>query len=446
MSFIFLLGILACCISGFVSINRFGFAIEGALCSLNRIYYDSKFGQLKEDYPKWGGFSTVKDILDEITTFKGKLTSTEHPFEIYENNEYINGPNIYNLKYKRMYEAYNYFKDHTDAFPNYQSFETITENFEDLIKDGNFLDKCDYYGDVLKGCMKILAMIYYCLFLIAVTFAGVSMMFYVCLKRQGYLLIFMHVLWNIIRFFMFSFFIFGAAYGMFFKLLKDSVAIINQLFLGNIAEGEKDVIPHNQFLDKCIKSQDYNIKNDFDEKIISSLEIFFTNFNELLNWANIDNAESREMQTYIKNLNGTSENKMLFTKLINYERKKGGLFGSFNCGFLERYLQMAYITIYDASKESRNLSALSLSAAFFGAVAIYFYLLVLHHYNNELFFDSGKSIFTGFDGFGGGYKKKKMEQDPAYKKRKLRAEIELTSKNDEASNYKDVNKKEEEDD
>ena len=64
----------------------------------------------------------------------------------------------------------------------------------------------------------------------------------------------------------------------------------------------------------------------------------------------------------------------------------------------------------------------------------------MHHYNNELFFDTGKSIFTGFDGFGGGYKKKNINKDPAYKKRKLRAEIELTSKNDEASNYKDVNK------
>ena len=33
-------------------------------------------------------------------------------------------------------------------------------------------------------------------------------------------------------------------------------------------------------------------------------------------------------------------------------------------------------------------------------------LTLLHHYNNEIFFDSGKSIFTGFDGFGRGYKTK----------------------------------------
>ena len=70
----------------------------------------------------------------------------------------------------------------------------------------------------------------------------------------------------------------------------------------------------------------------------------------------------------------------------------------------------------------------------------------MHHYNNELFFDTGKSIFTGFDGFGGGYKKKNKDKDPAYKKRKLRAEIELTSKNDEQSGYNDVRKNEVEED
>ena len=107
-----------------------------------------------------------------------------------------------------------------------------------------------------------------------------------------------------------------------------------------------------------------------------------------------------------------------------------------------------YTAIYDASVESRILSALSLCSAFFGAVAIYFYLLVMHHYDNELFFDNGKSIFTGFDGFGGGYRKKNKDQDPAYKKRKLRAEIEITSNNEEQNGYKaikDVNKNDEED-
>ena len=118
-------------------------------------------------------------------------------------------------------------------------------------------------------------------------------------------------------------------------------------------------------------------------------------------------------------------------EVCNYLDKKveNGNLGSFDCGFLKSDLHHLYKTLDDASVESRFLSAISLCAAFFGAVAIYFYLLVIHHYNNEIFYDSGKSIFTGFDGFGRGFQKKNRNQDPSYKKRKLRAEIELTSKN-----------------
>ena len=70
----------------------------------------------------------------------------------------------------------------------------------------------------------------------------------------------------------------------------------------------------------------------------------------------------------------------------------------------------------------------------------------MHHYNNEIFFDSGKSIFTGMEGFGSGYRKRNLNQDPAFKKRKLRSEIEMTSNNEQNNNYKDINKNDNEDD
>ena len=73
-------------------------------------------------------------------------------------------------------------------------------------------------------------MIYYCLLLIATTAAGVSMMFYACLKRQGYLITFMHVIWNVIRFFIFSFFLYGTAYGIAFLSIRDSIVVIKYIF------------------------------------------------------------------------------------------------------------------------------------------------------------------------------------------------------------------------
>ena len=338
MSFSFLLGILACCISGFISGNRFGYAIEGTWCALDRIYYDIIEGQIAKKDQKWPGFTqqegekTIKFYGDEQTSHKIKK-----------------------------------------------------ENFDKIKTE--FIDKIDSLLYGLKVC-RVLTMIYFCLFLIAVTFAGISMMFYACLKRQGYLIIFMHVLWNVIRFFIFSFFLFGTAYGIFFLVLRDSRGVVRIIFEGG------------------------------DATILGDSATFFTEFSK---------EEIIEKNCYIP---GTGDNKEYF----------------FDCKFVRTNLHLAYRALNDASIESRKLCAVSLSSAFFGAVAVYFFLLVLHHYNNDLFFDSGKSIFKGFAGAGGGYSKKNREKDPAYKKRKLRAEIELTSKNDENSNYNAVNKNENDDD
>ena len=65
----FFLGMLACCISAFVTVNRFGFALEGSWCAMERIYYDSINGQLQLTKPKWEGFSNISSILSEFLSF-----------------------------------------------------------------------------------------------------------------------------------------------------------------------------------------------------------------------------------------------------------------------------------------------------------------------------------------------------------------------------------------
>ena len=246
----------------------------------------------------------------------------------------------------------------------------------------------DYFHnkqDILKASLNRLAMAYFCLFLMAVVSAGVSMMFYACLKRQGYLITLMHVLWNIIRFFIFSFFLYGTAYGIIYDILSDLIGVMRMIY-ENLPDN-----PAGCFLKDCL----------FQPDLPDEMQKNCTNFQLLIQRFTNDNPK---------------------------------------CFFLKSDLNHLYKALNDASLESQKLTAISLCAAFFGVVAIYFYLLVMHHYNNELFFDSGKSIFTGFDGFGRGYKNKNRNNDPAYKKRKLRAEIELTSKNDEQNEFKDINK------
>ena len=476
MSFSFLCGMLACCISGCVSVNRFGFAIEGAWCAFDRLYYDSLNGQLKATEPKWKGLKGTYDLLDNFKKFINGINTITFPQYIFENTqceEYEGGDStvISDDNQEKAFEYVRRYNKIKNSFENLKNSDTsiittLQTTFNDqsinnfqTIKKNLLEDGCFYYGRVLIGCMKVLAMVYFCLFIITITLAGVSMMFYACLKRQGYLITIMHVLWNIIRFFMFSFFIFGAAYGIFFLALRDSIAVVRHLFDPKefLKDPKKNLFPaadNNQFLIQCLNNTDYNFIDGLGSwKLKVLLEDFFFNYQKLAELLdkNEDIASNEECIKKIKtNFNTIIEtSKPLCTGLDCYgfpelAVSNGGLYGSLNCGFLQTDLNLIYRALYDASVESRILAACSLCASFFGAVAVYFYLLVMHHYNNEIFFDSGKSIFTGFEGFGRGYKAKNHNKDPAYKKRILRAELELNSNNDEDSNYKNFNKNDEE--
>ena len=441
MSFSFLLGILACCISAFVTVNRFGFALEGSWCAIDRFYYDSFKGQLKETKPRWEGLETTKQILENIGIFSKILKDNL-------NNDWFN--KSITVKY--------YPLDNTEKTTNKTilelliSIDQLISSYDSLTKNSSkinitsfkkietdFLKDFEYYAKTLRACLKILAMIYYCLLLIAITAAGVSMMFYACLKRQGYLITFMHVLWNVIRFFMFSFFLYGTAYGIGFLAIRDSIAVIKKLFGDNLSQNE--LVGGKEFLEYCLKESGTNMLGEND---IRAIKTFFLNIGKFMEEeAKLESSSSKPFTTfYVTICSGVNKT---ICDFLNKTVLNNGLDKSFDCGFLKSDLNQLYRALSDASVESRILAALSLCSSFFGAVAVYFFLLVMHHYNNELFFDSGKSIFTGFDGFGGGYKKKMHDKDPAYKKRKLRAEIELTSKNDEQSAYKNVNKNEDED-
>jgi len=454
MSFSFLLGILACCVSAFVSANRFGFALEGAWCAVDRVYYDSLYGQLKTSEPKWEGFENITGISSNLSDFYIFLKKNNwlDTLNTLLNDSWkldtVSGIWIFqasptptenqNLSLTRYAKIINSIKQLSLVTGNTEgpTFDNSFTNIKSDFLDDHFY----YYTKTLKACLKILAMIYYSFLLTAITAAGVSMMFYACLKRQGYLLTFMHVLWNIIRFFMFSFFLYGTAYGIGFLAIRDSIAYLMYVFGNeNLELDEPKLIGGGKnFFRKCLLSDNSNLKSEFDQIYASSLNDFFYNYYEIINNGTDYGGILKNLYT-LKNKYGKNS---IFDSLVNRAGKDGGLFGSFDCGFLKSNLNLLYTALYDASVESRILCAVSLCSAFFGAVAVYFFLLVMHHYNNELFFDTGKSIFTGFDGFGGGYKKKNNNQDPAFKKRKLRAEIELTSKNED----NDVKNNEEEED
>ena len=461
MSFSFLLGILACCVSAFVSANRFGFALEGAWCAVDRVYYDSLYGQLKISEPKWLGMKNLSDFSGYLSNFYGKIKDGDINISAltsdgtwnFTNGLWVKdgfpetGKELQLTRYTIIINSLTRLKNYADStnvdntelsILNSDAFEKIKSTFLD--------DHFYYYAKTLKACFKILAMIYFSFLLTAVTAAGVSMMFYACLKRQGYLLIFMHVLWNVIRFFIFSFFLYGTAYGIGFLAIRDSIAYLMYVFGDENLNGKAKLIADGkEFFKVCLLNEDSNLKNQFNERYTTSLSDFFYNYYKIIkNGTNygVDGDGKNGIIDKLRALKDNYDYPEEFEALVEKAGKEGGLFGSFDCGFLKSNLNLLYTALYDASVESRILCAVSLCSSFFGAVAVYFFLLVMHHYNNELFFDTGKSIFTGFDGFGGGYKKKNLNQDPAFKKRKLRAEIELTSKNED----NDVKNNEEEED
>ncbi len=356
------------------------------------------------------------------------------------------------ISFYSLRNNYNSFKnDLSDLSSKFGSIKTDFENLKT-----KFIDEFYYFARIAKGWGRILTTIYFSILLSVTTFACVSMMFYACLRRQGYLSTFMHVLWNIIRFFIFSFFFYGGAYGMCYLALRDAVAYVMFVFGEENLNSKSNsyLIPTKEgkeYLNYCLLNGKNDYKNELSEALSTSLEDFFKSYSELKELFNeektydfascsLDSTTSPSLATAWSDIQVKmkkfeklciSGNNDICKDFPKYATRKGGLFGSLDCSFLKSDLAMMYRTVYDLHVEARIICALSCCIGFFGAIAIYFFLLVLHHYNNELFYDSGQSNFKGFEGFG--YKKLDGNKNPAYKKRKIRSEIELSSRNDQYS-------------
>ena len=225
----------------------------------------------------------------------------------------------------------------------------------------------------------------------------------------------------------------------------------------NFKKDPPHLIPTNEgkeYLKFCLLDTQSDYKTQLDKNLQESIEEFFDNYSKLQKSFQ-DNDVYIERYCNIhatddckKNMNGIKEeiskimgqNDTYFPykdDLPDITERNGGLFGSFNCSFLKSDLNMVYTSLYDLSVEARVLCALSCCIGFFGAVFVYFYLLVMHHYDNELFFDNRrKSSFIGLEGFGSS-KKKNLLDDPATKKRKLNSQIEISSINEEYEANKD---------
>ena len=84
-----------------------------------------------------------------------------------------------------------------------------------------------YYVNVAMVMGKIVPLIYFSILLTFVVASGALLITYYCKEiNQQWWILPMHIAWNGIRFFIFSFFIYGCAYGMLFYYSRDLIGYL----------------------------------------------------------------------------------------------------------------------------------------------------------------------------------------------------------------------------
>lgn len=361
VSFTFLCGIIACCISGIVINTRFAKYTRVVQCAYERVYYDSEYGQIQYETPKWEGLqkNTLKlknskilinvfgdeeikkcFLLDEnwvenakyfeggrlsLYQFRGKYYKPyvesmqslikecdKYNQDIYNLEEedlfydYKNPDNPSSTVGKLIFDINKYLKEIMENFEELESsylntknlgdfyqelLDTSINNFQNVSEDlknykNGYLDSVEYYIKVAKGCGHILTIIYFCI-LCLISIGGIILLLaYSYLKNQNHLDTFMHVVWNCIRFFELSFFLYGAAYGMLFKGLRDSIVYNMYLFGENLDESTTTLLlPKNEaksYLRNCLSGKNtIQFAGDLDDYIADDLNDFSSSYEKL---------------------------------------------------------------------------------------------------------------------------------------------------------------------
>ena len=502
LCFIFFCGVLACCISGILVSLNFGKKIGSAKCIYERIYYDSKYGELKNG-TKWEGLENRNKFIDELKyfvnnkhnlqyedseyykhnwvkayfpcadesveypkTFKDEIENIEIDYLdknsiiystedsniiIYDSSdsscnkkslysEYItNATRICKYFSDQINKMVSYCKDEKD--PNYIGFcqqqinkanKSLIEISDDLNNyQGKFLDETNYFIKISKIFGYIVVLIYYSIVAVIILFSCFCLWAYTFVKEQRILYTLMHIVWNILKFFSFSFFLFGAAFGALYLCARDLIGYNQYIFTTNLEEKDTKFLPTGEakkFLGFCMKnSTDSNYINNLNIPLMKTFSQFYNNlksqkdivdnynFSLLSQSYNCYSSNNRILEEEdttdgfaMFNINFTkagNELEKAIKELYNeYLSKKERLrylenekniisevnrlmdnIETLNCGFLKNELQILFDCLYELSIESRILCALCCCIGFFIEVAISFYLLVIYHYNNKEF-------------------------------------------------------------
>jgi hypothetical protein len=429
------------------------------LCLNKSVYYRIDFQEsIKNITEDWKDYRILK--ADDGRTIWIREKPCEHPESIFV--EYINEATRISRPFtEQVIKINNYtesIKEENTKKIYKREILDVNNTFHDISANLNsyktdFLDKVDYYLDVSNAIGYILVTIYYSILLAIVVGSCFLLWAYSYFKEQKLLYLFMHISWNILKFFSFSFFMLGATFGVLFLLSRDLIGF-NQYLFSNAnlnATATTKELPSNkdarEYLRFCVNEEDNNYinkipfeftktirslyKNSNDEKdilnnydyskinqTIDSLPFTASNLRNIEVNAEIDHERSlddvgtdimqisvdftkatnllRDMinEIYDKlypNKNKTSRNLDEEISIVEDIENLNKDVTKLDCQFVKYDLQILYDSFYEISIESRISCALSCFIGFLSEISVIFYLLVLYHYNNAEFNEGNES-------------------------------------------------------
>ena len=317
ISIIFLLGVFASCISGFVFAERFKFYLNGCSCSFERLFYNIYEGQLKFSSPKWNGFDGIITKLKELKQLKSIFKEREQ-YSFYRNETFqyenlidqlkkipkdrING--YYFLNYESLK---NFFEDlkteiHTkidDYVENNNNtieliknlsnpdttlinnaiiqVESLKKNFENF--NQTILKDYESYKKGMKILVYFLYQTFYSIVFIIIIFSILIFTIYFLGINNQKIYLISKILWYVIFIISIISFVLGSVYGMISFAIHDSIGYLMYIFGEENTNLENPIIisSYKSFINICVQgNKDYSLSKEYN---LDSKN--FTKYNEI---------------------------------------------------------------------------------------------------------------------------------------------------------------------
>ena len=278
IAIVFLFGIIACCISGYVYAERFKKNLYGSTCAIERLYYNIYDGQiLNTTNPIWIGFSKIiqqiyqlnylRDIFivdgnyslnrNEMDQSIEKINSKIAPENITKIKEEINenvneNEQFYNNFLSIIYKILNPESDSESKIENITSrLQKLKESFE------NFGDKIvEKYNDYRIFMKKFIYICFQTLYSFMLTFAVLEIIFLFGLvfDKDDLFYFLTFIFWYLIMLLSVTSFFIGACYGMINFGIKDGIGYLMYVFGKENMELETPIIisQYKDFINICL--------------------------------------------------------------------------------------------------------------------------------------------------------------------------------------------------